>query len=46
MAWVNSKFENAKFDDLQTVVQLIEAEERLLSLFNEEEEKHQHQNPT
>ncbi len=32
MAWVN-----AKFDDLQTGVQLREAEERLLSLFNKEE---------
>lgn len=38
MAWVNAKFEDAKFDDLQTGIQLIEAEERLLSLFNEKEE--------
>lgn len=37
MAWVNAKFEDAKFDDLQTAVKVMEAEENLLSLFNTEE---------
>ena len=37
MAWVNAKFEDAKFGDFQSRFQVRKAEERLLSLFEKKE---------